>query len=98
EEMLACEVPEGDLYYNAIRRRDTIEFDAALRTRTERAIQAVRHLIETNTVPPAEYTRKCRNCPLINLCVPKGTGRSRDPGTYVNRSLDISLSRADNDQ
>ncbi|RMH10439.1 MAG: CRISPR-associated protein Cas4 [Planctomycetota bacterium] len=91
EEMFAADLSEGALYYNATRRREIVTFDQSLRSQTMDAIEAVRELIRANSTPPAEYAAKCRNCSLVNLCLPKGTGRSRRPSVYLRRALDAAL-------
>lgn len=91
EEMTGRDIPEGELFYNAVRRRERVVFDGALRKTTLDAIDGVRRLIRSNTTPRARYAAKCKNCSLLNLCMPKGTGPSRDPRLYLSRSLEASL-------
>ncbi|QDU72623.1 CRISPR-associated protein Cas4 [Mucisphaera calidilacus] len=91
EEMLGVEVPKGELFYHAVRRRETVTIDAHLRKVVERTVDEVRGYLETNTVPAAKQEPKCRNCSLLHLCMPAATGLSRRPGQYLIRSLRISL-------
>ncbi len=91
EDMFGLQVPEGDLFYHEVRRRETVQIDTALRRLVEKVLAEVRANIATNHVPPAEKQPKCRSCSLLNLCMPGGTGPTRDPKRYLSRSLAASL-------
>lgn len=92
EDMTGQDVPEGALFYHATHRRECILFDNQLRDKTLECIEAVRIIIRDNRTPPADFGPKCRNCSLKDLCLPKGTGPSRNPSLYLKRSLSASLS------
>lgn len=92
EDMTGQSVPEGDLFYHAVHRRECVPFDDDLRARTLDCIEAVRRMMLGNRTPPAKFGPKCRNCSLKDLCLPKGTGPSRNPSLYLKRSLFTSLS------
>lgn len=91
EEMFGVPIPEGELFYHAVRRRETVPIDATLRTLVERITGEIRANITANQVPLAEKQKKCQNCSLLNLCMPGATGPDRSPSRYLNRSLAISL-------
>lgn len=91
EEMLGLDIPTGALFYHAIRRREAVTLDKALRALTRRTIDAVRDLIERNCTPRVARQRKCGNCSLLNLCLPGGTEPTRSPERYLSRSLTASL-------
>lgn len=91
EEMFGVIVPEGELFYHAIRRRERVEIDARLRSLVERIVSEVRANLASNRVPLAEKQPKCKSCSLLHLCMPGGTGPDRNPARYVARSLTISL-------
>jgi len=95
EEMIHCEINEGEMFYHAVRRRISVPFDDALRLRTERTIEQVRILIETNTTPRVGFGPKCRNCSLLNLCLPRGTNSTRNPKVYLSRALAKALEQPD---
>lgn len=71
EEMLATTIPYGMLFYGKIRRRVSVKFDETLRSQTEATIKAVHQLSKSMYIPPAEYTSRCRNCSLYDVCQPK---------------------------
>lgn len=91
EEMFEADVPEGDLFYHQTRRRERVAIDDRLRSLTTRLVNEVRANITANRVPPARKQAKCRNCSLLHLCLPAGTGPTRDPARYLSRSLSASL-------
>lgn len=77
EEMEGTAVPEGALFYGAIRRRHRVGFDAALRRLTLQTIQACRDIVQSKITPKAVYqARKCHNCSLIEQCHPQDFTRS----------------------
>ncbi len=91
EEMFGVPVPEGELFYHAVRRRETVPINAPLRTLVERVTAEIRANIAANRVPLAEKQKKCQNCSLLNLCMPGATGPGRNPSLYLTRSLAIAM-------
>lgn len=71
EEMLNVEIKEGALFYGQTRRREDVVFDEALRTETEETARKVHELIESGVTPKADYSKKCKQCSLLGLCMPK---------------------------
>ena len=71
EEMLNIEIKRGALFYGQTRRREDVVFDEQLRLETEEAAGKVHSLIESGTTPKAEYSKKCKNCSLYELCMPR---------------------------
>ncbi|NLG83241.1 MAG: CRISPR-associated protein Cas4 [Firmicutes bacterium] len=75
EEMFGIPVNEGDLFYGRIRRRQRVEFDRALRERVMELATEMHELFARGITPPAEYTPACKNCSLLEICLPKAGGR-----------------------
>ncbi|MGK9477787.1 CRISPR-associated protein Cas4 [Melioribacter sp. OK-6-Me] len=71
EEMLNISIERAAFFYGKIRRRNFIDIDSELRNQTVEVIASVRKIITDKKVPVIEYTSKCRNCSLINICQPK---------------------------
>ena len=72
EDMHACIVPKGALFYGKTRRRHAVDFDEELRQITLDAINDCRYIIESGQTPKPIYsTSKCRNCSLKDICHPK---------------------------
>ena len=71
EEMLHIEIQEGAFFYGKVRRRNAVDIDNELRRQTRDIISAVREIVSTKKIPRAEYSNKCRNCSLLDICQPK---------------------------
>lgn len=74
EEMLAQAVPRGAIFYHGTHRRHEVELDGALRSATERAIEAVRAMLAAQRLPPAANDARCPRCSLLNACLPQVIG------------------------
>jgi len=87
EEMLNVQVPQGALYYGKTARRLQIAFDERLRKDTEEAARRLHDLIGSGKTPTARYEKKCGECSLLNVCMPKVTGVRHNVGSYVQKEL-----------
>lgn len=94
EEMLGRKVERGELYYGQERHRSEVVFDARLRTETERLAARLHELTAAGKTPDAIYERKCRNCSLIEICMPKATDGKRSALQYLRRHLGALLEEA----
>lgn len=71
EDMLGYPVTNASIYYGKMRRRHSVELDSSLRDKTTTTIQELHALIQSSETPPPEYKpRKCKECSLVNLCMP----------------------------
>lgn len=84
EEMLNVEIPEGALFYGQTHHRHDVIFDKALRAETEEAAKKVHELIESGITPKAEYSKKCKKCSLLEVCLPK---MNRKAGNYLMNAM-----------
>ena len=88
EHMLACQVPEGALYYGETRRRTVVPFDTALRALTGASIVATRTLLASGQTPSAVYSAKrCNHCSLFDLCQPRLLQRSESVQHWLHAQL-----------
>ena len=71
EEMFGASIKVGALFFISSHKRLEVELDGALRKRTEELAQKLHDIRSTLSVPPAEYSAKCRRCSLVELCMPK---------------------------
>ncbi len=78
EEMLNVEIPEGALFYGQTHHRHDVIFDKVLRLETEEAARKVHALIESGITPKAEYSKKCKQCSLYEICLPKVSKKARN--------------------
>jgi CRISPR-associated exonuclease Cas4 len=86
EEMLACQIDEGSLFYGRVRRRHAVALGEALRSQTRRAAEELHALIRAARTPPPRHSAKCERCSLRDDCFPKRLGGSR-ASQYVQRCL-----------
>lgn len=78
EEMLNVGIEKGALFYGRTRRREEVEFDEKLRLEVEETSKKAHDLIESGITPKAEYSKKCRQCSLLELCMPKVSRKATD--------------------
>ena len=74
EEMFNTTVRWGQLYSNSTKRRRRVPIDDDLREGTRQAILAVRTQLTQQQVPAPVNDSRCRNCSLINACLPEVAG------------------------
>ena len=91
EEMLDVRVPAGALFYGQPRRRESIEFDEALRWRTEQTARRLHELLSADRLPEAEPGPKCRNCSLKEICLPDVTDARRSAARYLKNAIRRAL-------
>jgi CRISPR-associated exonuclease Cas4 len=90
EEMLDVAVPEGALFYGKTARRQAVVFDASLRLETEKAAEGLHELFRLRTTPKPVYVKnKCRQCSLVDICLPKQAGSSRSVSAYLKRVTEV---------
>ena len=72
EEMFGVAVPEGVLFYGAVRRRHPVAMDAELRTLTVQVAQDTRDMVRAARTPPPVWSAKlCGACSMAELCRPQ---------------------------
>jgi CRISPR-associated exonuclease Cas4 len=91
EEMLHTEIPEGALFYGKEKRRTAVSFNSALRELTISVSQAIHKMLQTGDTPPAEYSKKCQSCSLLQLCLPQKCHKRLRVANYLNRILEESI-------
>ena len=65
------ECATGVIYYSASRTRVEVSFDADLVSRTQTAVQELRRLAESGSIPaPLNDSPKCPRCSLVAICLP----------------------------
>jgi CRISPR-associated exonuclease Cas4 len=75
EEMLSINIESAQFYYLQERRRTNELIDQQLREKTIALIERIMQLRETRKTAAAKYEkRKCDNCSLVDLFMPKSAG------------------------
>ncbi len=88
EEMLSVSIPSGAIFYGKTRRRIDVSFDDHLRRETEAVAQKTHQLIDSGKTPSPIYEKRCENCSLIRVCMPKAIGKRRSIKRYLTRMID----------
>lgn len=86
EEMLACSVPEGALFYGETRRREAVRFTDELREIVARAASEMHALYNRGYTPKVKTGAFCKLCSLSEICLPK-LMRSRSVKEYLENAL-----------
>ena len=71
EEMLACDIPRGALFYGETRRRVEVEFDRALRDEVRDVLSEMHDLYRKRYTPKVKPTKACASCSMKEICLPK---------------------------
>lgn len=87
EEMLDVEIPAGALYYGKTRRRQDVDFDGVLRRETEDAAKRFHELVESEVTPKPVYSKKCDNCSMYDLCMPKTVEKAWSINNYLKDAV-----------
>jgi CRISPR-associated exonuclease Cas4 len=83
EEMLGLAIPLGAFFYGDPRRRLEVLFTAELRTRTESLAATMHRLFRDGITPAAQPGPHCRNCSLVDICLPTSTDGAVDSRRWL---------------
>lgn len=88
EEMFACDVPEGALFYGKRRRREIVQMDAKLRALTLETSRAVRTCRASGELPQPVYDpARCDRCSLQDACRPRLGRRRSGVAAWLDRTI-----------
>ena len=87
EEMLACPVPTGYLYYGETRRREEVPFTNALRAQVEEMLAEMHQYARRGYTPKVKPGKSCSACSLKELCLPGLLGKL-SPKKYLHTHLE----------
>lgn len=77
EEMLQCQIQEGDLYYGETRRRERVELGETLRIKVVRLAEHMHRLYREGVTPqPDMKPSVCKSCSMKDICLPKMRSKS----------------------
>lgn len=86
EEMLHTVIEHGAIFYGNPRRRLEVEFTPQLRARTEELAATMHGLYKNRVTPVATPGPYCRNCSLVDVCLPAATSHE-DAAQWVTLQL-----------
>ena len=89
EEMFDVAIEDGQFYYLQEHRRSSEVVDNQLREKTIALIERIMNIRETGETAAAKYEkRKCDNCSMVDLCMPKSAGAgSKQVGRFIEAQL-----------
>lgn len=88
EEMFACDIPEGALFYGKRRRREIVQMDDDLRALTLETSRAVRACRESGNLPQPVYDpARCDRCSLHYACRPRLGRRRSGVAAWLYRTI-----------
>lgn len=86
EEMLACDIAEGCLYYGQTRNRERVTLGSEMREKARSAAGEMHRIYASGHTPSARRFAGCRSCSLRDLCVPE-TGERETVRAYLARRM-----------
>ena len=86
EEMLLCKISSGYLFYNEIKKRETVEFSDEMRSTVKGMLTEMHQYMKKGYSPKPHKTQACRSCSLINDCLP-----SLEKRTSVSKYIESCL-------
>ena len=94
EEMLACTIEQGALYYAQTRRREIVAFTPELRTQTRKTAAEMNQCFARGHTPKVRPGKHCNACSLKEVCLP-ALCRRADASEYISAHIAEALQRED---
>ena len=88
EEMFNVNINTAYFYYNEIRRRIHLDFTEELRDLVVSLSDEMHCLFNKELTPPAEKSKHCKYCSLVEICIPKLTKKFVSARKYVRNHLE----------
>lgn len=85
EEMLFTEIQEGYLYYSQTKNRQKVVITSEMKELACKSVYTMHDLMRRHHIPTAEYSKKCDQCSLADICIPEM--RKENPDSYINRYI-----------
>jgi len=85
EEMLGIHIPAGALFYGQTMHRLDVVFSDELRLKTRQAAEGVHELFRSGVTPSPDYGPKCKQCSLVEQCMPDLIDRSGAATHYLQK-------------
>lgn len=86
EEMLACQIEEGAVYYGETRHREKVAFTETLREQVKSSFLEMHQLYDKKYTPRVKWSKSCNACSLRDICVPK-LGKAESVLDYIEKQL-----------
>lgn len=90
EEMLGCEISYAYLYYDEIKKRETVHFDSQLREEVITLLEIMHKLYDRKITPKATESKKCKSCSINEICLPS-LQQKLSASEYIERMLNSNI-------
>ena len=87
EEMTGRPVLRAGIWFAGPRRREDVDIDTDLRSRTLQAVAEVRACFSAPCLPAAPNDARCENCQLLGHCLPDIVSRPERVRLYLEREV-----------
>ena len=87
EEMLVCEVPEGEIFYEETRQREHVSLTPELRSTAQTMADEMNRLFARGYTPKSKPGKHCNACSLKELCLPT-LYQQADPAAYLREHIE----------
>ena len=87
EEMLVCEVPEGEIFYEETRQREHVSLTPELRSTAQTMADEMNRLFARGYTPKSKPGKHCNACSLKELCLP-ALYQQADPAAYLREHIE----------
>lgn len=71
EEMYDITINEGAIFYGETRHREIVSINDELRSLVSQCAEDMHQIFKSNIIPKPNEGKHCRNCSLIDICIPK---------------------------
>lgn len=86
EDMMACDVKEGYLFYGETNHRIKVDINEEYRQRVREICEEMHQMYQRRYTPKVKTGKHCKACSLADLCLPKLCGKL-SVSQYIERSL-----------
>ncbi len=90
EEMLACQIMKGYLFYGETKRRTEVFFSDELRESVRNMTEEMHQMYHRNYTPKVKTGPQCKSCSLKELCLPK-LCKNKKVAEYIDKRLKDTL-------
>jgi CRISPR-associated protein Cas4 len=86
EEMMACEISAGGIFYAETKHRIQVDISAELKKKAEDCFEEMHAYFSRGHLPKAKPTKSCNACSLKEICLPQ-IAKARSARTYNEENL-----------
>ncbi|MGV2876051.1 CRISPR-associated protein Cas4 [Macrococcus capreoli] len=87
EESLKVEIPYSYIYYHQTKTKQLIHIDEQLRRKVKLVANEMHKLYKAKTTLEAEYNKNCKECSLVNICMPRLTKKKVNIENYISKHV-----------